>query len=433
MTLKMYAMDITLLMKCPRDFLTSFFSIWLEMKDCARFDSAMSDRHLRSELMLIFQSGKVCFDGSRDEDDIIKRPCLQWLSLRALSVRNLSCCGYRRQVMDATSDLVMSVAINSPNLRSLCLQDWKNGFCGTHFQEIARLCPHIKALVFKRCNDIDTIIQHACMHIKSSVQSIKVQSCSILTDNSVIAISKYCPKLARADFSGCCQITDEGVKALAQGCPFLEEAHFLGLRQITDESIKEIANNCHAMKVLNLTRCLQLSDESIILLAKQCPHLREIYLCGCQLLTDVSVTHIAHGCPSLTYLDISGCTNVSNDALTLLAQKCGPSLRSLRLGVFPNLTDAPILALADYCPSLVELYLFSNDNVTDTAIKRLASACKLLEKLYLIRVSKMTDASLDELGIFCNHLREIGVGDSPLISRQAMWRLKQKIPKLILR
>lgn len=62
-----------------------------------------------------------------------------------------------------------------------------------------------------------------------------------LTDEAVVALSEYCPKLHYLCVSGCVHLTDAALVALAQNCHQLTTLEVAGCIQFTDTAFQALA------------------------------------------------------------------------------------------------------------------------------------------------------------------------------------------------
>jgi hypothetical protein len=100
----------------------------------------------------------------------------------------------------------------------------------------------------------------------------------ILTDTSMIEVTRVCPSIMELNINRCSNLTDISIIALAHGCPKLTK--------------------------LNARSCYNITDTSIIEVARSCPGLTELFLYACNKLTDNAIVAVAHGCPKLTTFDV---------------------------------------------------------------------------------------------------------------------------------
>jgi len=254
----------TSLFDYPRDFLVALCAQLLDLVSLATLDTALCNKNDRIKLLELLGSKDVSFSNSDSKD--MKHQQLRWCALRGLRLKCLRVLGYRGRSVNASSEVVVSVAKNSGNaLKSLHLQDYKNGFNALHFVEICNTCD-IQNLTIERCNDVASLLNDA--HLRG-LKTVKIASCSSLTDKTIESLAaKGCSLLSKIDLSGASSLSDEPIMALARQCPLLEHMNLVGLKLITDVSIKALASHCPLLKSVNLARCVQITDESVKELAK---------------------------------------------------------------------------------------------------------------------------------------------------------------------
>ncbi|CAF1261782.1 unnamed protein product [Rotaria sp. Silwood1] len=135
-----------------------------------------------------------------------------------------------------------------------------------------------------------------------SLRKIRVQNCSQITDESIIAIGTYCLRLIELDLTGCTKITDEGINGLRQ----LTHLRSLGLTQthITDNSLISIGQSTfhHTLNEINLKMCIEITDDGFLFLLKHCPNLKTIGFIQCPKLTERSRQNLNPQTHQLSYL-----------------------------------------------------------------------------------------------------------------------------------
>ncbi|UJR37696.1 hypothetical protein I4U23_030391 [Adineta vaga] len=135
-----------------------------------------------------------------------------------------------------------------------------------------------------------------------SLRKIRLQNCSQITDESVIAIGRYCLRLIELDLSGCLQISDQGIIALQQ----ITHLRSLALTQtrITDESLMSIGQSTfhYTLNEINLKMCREITDDGFLYLLKHCPNLKTIGFTQCPKLTERSRQNINQQTHQLSYL-----------------------------------------------------------------------------------------------------------------------------------
>jgi len=125
----------------------------------------------------------------------------------------------------------------------------------------------------------------------TSLLSLYVAACTLVTDNSLAALGKWCCNLRELHIAGCSAICDDGLLALISGCTSL---------------------TCVIMDNVTVT------DQSLVALAQRNTGLTTIQAVGCSGVGDHTVIALAHNCRSLRKVDLRGCGNVTEDSLAEL-------------------------------------------------------------------------------------------------------------------
>lgn len=85
---------------------------------------------------------------------------------------------------------------------------------------------------------------------------------STITDASMFRLS-FLSQLLEIRLQWCSSVTDQGIMALTINCPKLQEIDLKSC-QITDASLEAIANNCANLRSLDLSWCVHISDSGIV-------------------------------------------------------------------------------------------------------------------------------------------------------------------------
>ena len=133
----------------PRDFLVALLTQFLDLFNVANLDTALCKRDHRKRLLELLGSKDVSFSNSNSNSNNkdMQHQQLRWCALRVLRLQSLSVFGYRRRSVDVPSEVVAVLAKNAGSaLKSLHLQDYKNGFTAVHFLECCSSCADIEQL-----------------------------------------------------------------------------------------------------------------------------------------------------------------------------------------------------------------------------------------------------------------------------------------------
>ena len=206
---------------------------------------------------------------------------------------------------------------------------------------IAKLCgPIIDDNVLPAANAENAPVE--LYPARLSLESLSLQDCQKLSDESLHYISQKMPNLKSINLSFCVSITDTGLKSLAKmtsledlnlrscdnvsdiGIGFLAEDHgqlksldisFCG--NVSDASLRHMASSnglSGSLKKLAMTTCA-ISDEGLTKLAKSLGQLQELHIGQCVKLSDLSLEAIASHMKNLTSIDLYGCPKLSKAAL----------------------------------------------------------------------------------------------------------------------
>ena len=93
----------------------------------------------------------------------------------------------------------------------------------------------------------------------SQLQSLKLDFCSKIGDDSLLQLAQYCPDLRSLSLNGCSHITDTGIGYLVQHCKLLVDLELsntsiLKKSSLTDATLIALAENCEHLERLNLAK-----------------------------------------------------------------------------------------------------------------------------------------------------------------------------------
>lgn len=285
----------------------------------------------------------------------------------SLTSLNLSNC------KDISNSSLVTIAIRCKNLETIdlsgCTKITNDGLAN-----LASL-PKLKHLNLRSCRQIsdpgighlsgaslssasEVSSQHQPPPAASSLESLSLQDCQKLSDESLRYISQGLRNLKRINLSFCVSITDTGLKSLAKvasleeinlrscdnvsdiGIGFLAEEHQRLAKldvsfcsNVTDASLRHMAGSGLAASLhsLALTTCA-ITDDGLIKLAKKLSKLRELQTGQCVNISDLSLEAIGQNMKELTLIDLYGCLRLSEAALKKLRTQL-PKLTKLNLSL----------------------------------------------------------------------------------------------------
>ncbi|KAI3974704.1 hypothetical protein MKX01_004433 [Papaver californicum] len=217
------------------------------------------------------------------------------------------------------------------------------------------------------CREITRLSIDSITNSCTSLTSLRMESCSLVSKEAFISIVKKCHFLEELDFTDtevddeglksisrgsrfsvlrigiCLNITDEGIIHVGMHCPKLIELDLYRSPAITDLGIAAIASGCPKLEIINIAFSEDITDSSLIYLSK-CQKINTLEMRGCPKISSMGLSAIAVGCKRLTKLDIKSCFNINDSGMALLA-RFSQSLKQINLS-YCSVTDVGLLALA---------------------------------------------------------------------------------------
>jgi F-box/leucine-rich repeat protein 7 len=249
---------------------------------------------------------------------------------------------------------------------------------------VARKCSDLKVLQVRGCANISDSGLTEIMSNCTQLEKLDLTGCANITlDCNQEQINECESRLNYFDITDCHQVDDHSIKK------FLKHhgsqiSHFYSRRcsLLTDNGIKSVARYCPLLKEVSLNDCSQLTDYSCFeLSSKLGQSLRYLSLAKCVQISDVGLKQVARFCYKLRYLNVRGCEAVSDQGLACIARSSGPRLKALDVGKCDRITDEGLKAISESCPNLRKLGLRECDLVSDTGLSLVAYYCRLLTHL----------------------------------------------------
>lgn len=388
-------------------FIVSVCSDWLEWRDVARFDMAMSCQKNRKRWVNALSKNLKFFMGRSRNPFIISVECLRWLDLRRIDLQE------------------MELAIDFANKRKFF--DYHNE--KIHASQIFLNFFQRKSLTSSGDVDIDYYFRHT--------ESLSFKRCRGVTDDLIAKSCRVCPVLKRLCLSGCTAVTNISLICLSMECPKLQTLDLFGCSELSDTGLISIAESCSSLTSINLGWCSKISDRGIMALAAACS-LEDLDIGGCPSLTDKAIISIFESSSQLQRLNMSYNTNYTDACLASSTSKCASTsststaasnkntLISLHLGKCPNISEEGLVLLAEGCCGLVELDLYSCEKVTDYALTRIIDSCPNLEVINLSHCYLVSDIGLVNLAERGLALRFVSLCGCDLISSEGLIFFREK-------
>ncbi|KAF9183246.1 hypothetical protein BGZ51_004168 [Haplosporangium sp. Z 767] len=244
---------------------------------------------------------------------------------------------------------------NAPKLHTLCLSGKKTSSPFVQSQAFRKLTaaslvhPGMENLDLSDCTDMREPILKSLAIFFPNLVSLNLCRASGVTDTAVALIVDKCQYLETINLSYCRQLTDLGLFSVAKFCRRnLRVLHLTGNLKMTNASLLAVAKHCPRIEKLFLGECSQITDSAVEWIARSCSSvsLKELELHRCD--------KIMFGLPLLELL--AGKCNVL-ERITLTYKQINSQRDDLKLVMeafreFRQLHTIDIFEVPEHSPAL---------------------------------------------------------------------------------
>ncbi|KAE8593138.1 hypothetical protein XENTR_v10018999 [Xenopus tropicalis] len=226
-----------------------------------------------------------------------------------------------------------------------------------------------------------------------------------LNEACLEVIAEMCPNLQELNLSSCDKLPPQ---AFSHICKLSGLKRLVLYRtKIEQTALLSILNFCPEIQHLNLGSCVLIEDYDLVasVLGAKCKKLRSLDLWRCKNITERGIAELASGCLLLEELDLGWC----------------PTLQS-STGCFVN--------LASKLPNLRKLFLTANRSVCDSDIEELARNCQHLQQLDILGTRMVSPAALCKLLECCKELFLLDVSFCSQIDSRVVQELVTRFPSV---
>jgi hypothetical protein len=180
-----------------------------------------------------------------------------------------------------------------------------------------------------RTSTVPHLSDRSLRHIAAgdNLQSFIVSGAIMLSDLGISSLVSCCSSLVKLNLSYCSLLTDTSLLYLSRSSSSLRRLQSLNLSacvRLTDKGIIDLCHGKFFLKSLFLSGCMKLTDISLMHLAKWFSTSLEILsLRSCDLVTDLGIYTLGKYLgDKVTSLDISNCDYVTIDSVNYLIGRC---------------------------------------------------------------------------------------------------------------
>mmetsp|Transcript_107914 Transcript_107914/g.186090 ORF Transcript_107914/g.186090 Transcript_107914/m.186090 type:complete len:968 (-) Transcript_107914:1174-4077(-) len=233
---------------------------------------------------------------------------------------------------------------------------------GEAVSEVIAHCQQLEVFCMHGVTPLDSLKHSAFLHLFNTraIRALDLSYCATLRDESLVAISNYCPCLEYLNLSGCSGIGDLGVSAIGGKCSNLRVfiMKLCDQESLTLAGLIGISRAPRNLKHLDLSGCTQLDDTTLSFILKQTPCLRNLAVRGCRRITDESINTLNIFCRQLQRLDICSCDNIGLQTL---------------LDLIHDVQSLVHLSVSESCVSKVEVVM----------LQEIRQNCKVVNKQFV--------------------------------------------------
>jgi hypothetical protein len=201
------------------------------------------------------------------------------------------------------NELAQGVLKGSPSLTKLIFTcEYSEWLTDATLAVCAQYCPLITRVTMTGCPLVTNDgVRLLVSSLGSTLRSLNVQDCPLLSDDVLLAVAEHCPLLQDilCDVNG----SDAAVVKLAEGCPHLRFLYLPETVGVSDATVEKLAESCTKLGILYLYKA-QVGYAGLTALATHCANLVALYLRGCRNVTIQDVHNIVTSCPHLMELGL---------------------------------------------------------------------------------------------------------------------------------
>lgn len=209
---------------------------------------------------------------------------------------------------------------------------------------------------------------------QADLSQLKLNDCSQITDDAVLAFAENCPNILEIDLQQCRLVGNAPVTSLLVKGQSLRELRLANCELVDDSAFLSLpaGQSYEHLRILDLTSCVRITDRAVEKIIDAAPRLRNVVLAKCRNITDQAVFAISRLGKNLHYVHLGHCINLTDEAVKRLVHCCN-RIRYIDLGCCTHLTDESVTRLA-VLPKLKRIGLVKCNNITDTSVYALARA-----------------------------------------------------------
>lgn len=211
---------------------------------------------------------------------------------------------------------------SSPSLKSLKLESCTRIADGgsTCLTALCGVADNLELLSLRLCDMDDNNLFHVLPKLRN-LQHLELDGQPFISDALIREVAAHLP-LKSLHLAGCQGVTDEGIIAVASFCPKLESIRLDDLPRVTDRALEALASGCKHLRRVSIRQCTSLSATALWQIISG-GGITELNIAAIKSVDSKFIQHLTMSCMgSLTKLDLSWCRSFHEDALGHLVDAC---------------------------------------------------------------------------------------------------------------
>jgi F-box/leucine-rich repeat protein 2/20 len=260
--------------------------------------------------------------------------------------------------------------------------------------KLAETCRGIKKINLKSCISISDKSVEAIAKNCRQLEEIDLSWCDV-SEKSLFFLGDYSKKLKRVSVRSC-YITDTSVLYLLTNCPDLRILGFAWCKSLTDLTLEAIERKCPKAEILDIRGNERITSNGLCKLFQNATNFTAVHLKRCLGVDDNVLQSLCNLESHLKHLNLRGCyksDSIKNQSIIKLFSTCN-AIETLDIAWHNYINDDAIIALANHCRGLQKLDISGCNLVSDSSLRYLAEKCSQLKTLVLFQ-SKISSATLE--------------------------------------
>lgn len=205
-----------------------------------------------------------------------------------------------------------------PEINSLVTRDYEYYSNATGIRQEHGRCRSNRRLKLKGCYTRQSTLQEMIQCCPVLVEALDAKECRKLSSSLLKAIvDKFGRILEKLEVSPWVDVANDAVVYALQNCPRLQSLSVDFCEGLGDETLMAIACHCPSLTSLSITKCPQVTDQGVLIMLDSCRSLQTLDVTACTALTDAILRKVSTHCTEIKQLSVLN-TSVTKEGILRL-------------------------------------------------------------------------------------------------------------------